>query len=134
MKPVLLDTNIVSFILKNDSRLETYKPHLQNQRLAVSFMTVAELFQWAMIYQWGTQRNQQLEKMLVTQYTILSFNIDLCRIWGDIRAKRRAIGKPMSGEDAWIAATALQYDLTLITHNPKDFTDIMDLQVISEVF
>ncbi len=43
METVLLDTDVVSFLLKGDSRAEAYVPHLQDRRLALSFMTVAEL-------------------------------------------------------------------------------------------
>ena len=45
MSTLLLDTNIVSYILKRDSRAALYAPLLRNNRLAISFMTAAELFQ-----------------------------------------------------------------------------------------
>ena len=45
MNTVLLDTNIVSFLLKGDSRIEAYLPFLEQKQLAISFMTVAELYQ-----------------------------------------------------------------------------------------
>ena len=133
MNIILLDTNIVSFVFKGDSRAKLYAPYLQGQRLAVSFMTVAELYQWAAIHQWGARRIKQLEQTLVTNYIVLPFDIVLCQLWGKVRAKRRAIGKPISSEDAWIAATALQYDLPLVTHNPKDFEDIQNLEIITTV-
>ena len=47
MSTVLLDTNIVSFVFKRDTRAAAYAPQLQGNRLAISFMTAAELFQWA---------------------------------------------------------------------------------------
>ena len=46
MDTVLLDTNI-SYIHKNDTRAQLYRKHLVGKRLALSFMTLAELFQWA---------------------------------------------------------------------------------------
>ncbi|MCG8349192.1 MAG: hypothetical protein MI924_15600 [Chloroflexales bacterium] len=45
MSTVLLDTNIVSYLFKRDSRAALYAPHLLDRELAVSLMTVAELFQ-----------------------------------------------------------------------------------------
>jgi len=133
MNVILLDTNIVSFIFKGDSRAKEYAPHLQGKRLAISFMTVAELYQWATIRKWGSQRIKQLEQTLMSNYTVLSFDIALCQKWGEIRAKRRAMGKPISPEDAWVAATALQHDLPLVTHNPKDFEGIPSLEIITTV-
>lgn len=130
MNVVLLDTNIVSFVLKADSRAQSYAPYLENRRLAISFMTVAELFQWAAIRKWGARRTSQLEASL-RNYTILPFDIELCRLWGEIRARCRAAGRPISPQDAWIAATALRHGLPLVTHNPADFEMIEELKLIT---
>lgn len=129
---VLLDTNIVSFLFKKDSRRNDYLPHLQNRILAVSFMTVAELYQWAAVHQWGQRRLTDLELML-QRYVILPFDIEICRQWGTIRATRQAIGQPIQPEDAWIAATAVHHNLPLVTHNPKDFGNIEDLRIITAI-
>ena len=123
----------MSFILKGDSRALNYEPYLKDQQLAISFMTVAELYQWAAIRNWGERRLSQLKQNLKANYTVLSFDIVLCQIWGEIRAKRRVIGKLLSPQDAWIAATAIQYNIALVTHNPKDFVDIQDLKMITTV-
>jgi tRNA(fMet)-specific endonuclease VapC len=131
MTLILLDTNVISFLLKGDSRADLYIPYLQDQQLTLSFMTVAELYQWAAVRQWSDHRISQLEQILRESYIILDFNIALCHLWGNIRAKRRAIGKPISPEDAWIAATALQYNITLVTHNPIDFEDVDNLKIVT---
>lgn len=132
MNVALLDTNVVSFLLKGDSRARSYAPYLQDRMLAISFMTVAELFQWAAIRNWGARRMSQLETSLQS-YIILPFDITLCRLWGEIRAKCRAVGRPISSQDAWIAATALRYHLPLVTHNPTDFEVIEKLELITTV-
>jgi tRNA(fMet)-specific endonuclease VapC len=132
MDVVLLDTNIVSFLLKGDSRARSYAPHLQGRILAISFMTVAELFQWAFVHNWGARRMSQLETSL-RNYTVLPFDIVLCRLWGEVRANCRAVGCPISPQDAWIAATALRYRMPLVTHNPVDFEAIEELELITTV-
>jgi tRNA(fMet)-specific endonuclease VapC len=132
MDVVLLDTNIVSFLLKGDSRARSYAPHLQGRILAISFMTVAELFQWAFVHNWGARRMSQLETSL-QNYTVLPFDIALCRLWGEVRANCRAVGRPISPQDAWIAATALQHRMPLVTHNPADFEAIEELELITTV-
>lgn len=130
MKTVLLDTNIVSFLFKKDSRAKAYAQHVQGKRQMISFVTVAELYQWATIRNWGERRVGLLEHTF-RMYTILLVDIALCRRWGDIRAKCRAAGRPISPQDAWIAATALQYTLPLITHNPSDFEAVPGLEIIT---
>jgi predicted nucleic acid-binding protein len=132
METVLLDTNILSFLLKNDTRRALYKLHLQNRILAISFMTIAELYQWAVIHKWGARRLTEFETTL-QRYVVLPFDIELCRRWGEIRAARRATGRPISVEDAWVAATALHHNIPLVTHNPKDFRHIGDLDIITEL-
>lgn len=130
MKTVLLDTNVVSFIMKGDSRMELYGPYLRGCRLALSFMTVAELFQWAAVRKWGSRRTAQLRKAL-EKYIILPADIESCRLWGAIRAKRQVNGRPISPQDAWIAATARRFQLPLATHNPVDFEVIDDLEIFT---
>lgn len=130
MDQILLDTNVVSFLLKEDTWAKIYAPYLEGRILILSFMTVAELFQWAIIRNWGAQRMEQLE-LTLQAYTVLPFDLSLCRKWGEIRAKCRAAGHPISPQDAWIAATALQYNLSLITHDSTDFAIVEGLRLIS---
>lgn len=132
MKTLLLDTNIVSFIFKKDTRAENYKKYLEGNREAISFTTIGELYQWASIRNWGDIRKKKLEETL-NQYIILGVNIDLCYIWGKIRSKCHLAGKPISVQDAWIAATSLLYNIPLVTHNPKDFELIEKIEIITTV-
>jgi len=128
--PVLLDTNIISFIFKKDSRALLYEPHLKGKILTTSFMCVAELFQWAYIRNWGNQRIHQMEEAL-KRYIIFPYDINTCRLWGEISSGCRKKGKPISAQDAWIAATARLHNLTLVTHNPDDFAAVDGLEIIS---
>jgi len=41
---LILDTNIVSFLLKNHSNAQAYLPHLTGKSLYISFVTVGELY------------------------------------------------------------------------------------------
>lgn len=130
MNILLLDTDVVSFLMKGDSRANQYASIVQGNRLALSFMTVAELFQWAAIRKWGKQRTTKLEQSLAN-YLIIPVDFEICRIWGNLRAERQAIGRIISPQDAWIAATAIRHNLSLVTNNAKDFQNIAKLQVIT---
>jgi len=131
MTTVVLDTNIVSYLFKRDSRATLYAPHLLDRELAIAMMTVAELFQWASLRNWGKSRVQRLEQH-IERYTILPVDIDLCRQWAEVRATRSKAGLPISPQDGWIAATALRYKLALVTHHPDDYQAIPRLTIISE--
>ena len=130
MTIVLLDTNVVSYLFKGDTRATAYAPLLQGQRLAISFMTVAELFEWATTRKWRRTRLTRLEQTLAT-YVIIPVDVELCRQWGTIRAQQQAAGRTIAPQDAWIAATAIRHRLPLVTHNPSDFQSIANLDVRS---
>jgi tRNA(fMet)-specific endonuclease VapC len=130
MSLLLIDTDIASFILKGSDYTDPYMPLLSGHELAVSFMTIAELFQWANLRQWGDRRLVQLEQYL-SNYLIIPVDRPLCREWAQIRANRQRAGRPISAQDAWIAATALRHNLPLVTHNVKDVLDIINLQLIT---
>jgi tRNA(fMet)-specific endonuclease VapC len=130
MSLVLIDTNIASFIFKGSDYADPYLPLLSGQELSLSFMTVAELFQWAILRQWGDRRLAQLEQYLAN-YVIIPVDQPLCREWAQIRADRQNMGRVISPQDAWIAATAIRHNLPLITHNRKDFQEIPNLQLIN---
>ncbi|MDM8529881.1 PIN domain-containing protein [Anaerolineales bacterium HSG25] len=130
---LLLDTNILSYLYKADSRISPYAPDLNGHRLAISLMTVAEMLQWSVIYKWGPTRVRRLEGWLETNFIVFPIDRDLCDYWANTKATCRAKGRPIDGQNAWIAATALQHQLPLVTHNPKDFSAVDELQLISHV-
>jgi tRNA(fMet)-specific endonuclease VapC len=125
----LLDTNIVSYLLKGQSLATRYRPHLVGHVLAVSFMTVAELYEGAVRAGWGARRWAALDALL-GRMLVLHTTDAVCRSFADVRAQRRA--RPIAVADAWIAATALAHGLELVTHNPAHFRGIAQLSVITE--
>jgi tRNA(fMet)-specific endonuclease VapC len=49
----ILDTDVISYLFRRDTRAEAYRPYLTGRFLAVSFMTIAELDRWALQRNWG---------------------------------------------------------------------------------
>ena len=128
MSVLLVDTNIVSYIFKRDTRATAYGSYLNGQTLAISFMTVAELYQWAAIRNWGRRRVQQLEAHM-RSYVVIPFDSAICQVWGNVRVMCQRAGQPISAQDGWIAATALHHQLPLVTHNPDHFQAVEGLKL-----
>lgn len=128
---VVVDTDVISFLLKDDTRAEAYRPHLQDKTLVLSFMTVAELYQWAYRRNWSEKRLAWLEDRLHA-FVVAPYDNDLCRRWAVICVERQRLGKPISVQDAWIAATAVRHGVPLVTHNQADFIGIARLTIISQ--
>ena len=129
MDAVVLDTNVVSYLLKGHSLANLYRPHLDGKTLAISFMTVGELYEGAYRQDWSEKRLEKLKAEL-RNYLVIPYSPTICDVWGRIRAERKA--QPISVDDAWIAASALAHECPLLTHNPNDFEGISGLQVITE--
>ena len=133
MDAVLLDTDVFSFLMKGtDTRAALYQPHVKGKTIALSFVTVGELFTWSVKRGWGARKVSDLEQRIKTA-VIVPYDLDLCRRFGQIKAEMLKIGRQVPSNDLWIAACALRHSIPLVTHNAKDFVGIPGLKVISEV-
>jgi predicted nucleic acid-binding protein len=130
MTPVVVDTDVVSFLFKNDSRAQLYLPLMRNRDLLVSFMTEAELEQWILLAKWGVDRVRRF-RTFMTGFASVPSSRDLILQWAEVMVAARANGRRIEAADAWIAATTLLYNATLITHNPKDYLGVPNLRVHS---
>lgn len=130
MSLVLLDTDVVSYLVKGDSRASQYEPHLIGNETSISLMTVAELFQWAFVRHWGERRTADLERYILRSHTILTIDMATTRLWAQIRAAAHHKGTAISPQDVWVAATALQYNLPFLTHNHPDYEHVDGLNLI----
>lgn len=130
MTPDVVDTDVVSFLFKNDSRAALYLPALKDRQLLVSFMTVAELEQWVITAKWGASRVKRFQDFM-KRFASVPSSRDLILKWAEVMAGARANGRRMEVADGWIAATALLYDAELVTHNFADYVGVPGLKVFS---
>ena len=127
--PVLLDTNVFSYLLKpNDSRAALYMTDIQGKLITVSFVTVGELYRWAYLHKWGLRRIRELEEQL-QKIVILPAHEEVARQWAHIQS---VPGRSLSDNDAWIAACALVYGCVLVTHD-NHFSGIPNITIISHL-
>lgn len=128
---VVVDTDVVSFIFKNDSRGVLYTPHITGRIALVSFMTVAELRRWYLQRNWGNARQQELEDFL-QNYIVIHSEDSLCTKWAEVTSNAARKGRPIDTADAWNAATAILHNVPLVTHNGKHYAGVDGLTIISE--
>jgi predicted nucleic acid-binding protein len=127
----VVDTNVISYLFRDDSRAELFRPYLPQSLLAVSFMTVAELDRWALHHGWGRARRERMAQFL-NGYTLINVDRALCRIWAAVSDEARRAGRPIDIADAWIAATAIALNVPLLTLNRADFAGVSGLIVLPE--
>lgn len=131
MTPVVLDTDVVSFLFKNDTRAQRYIPHLRDRQWLVSFMTEAELEQCALLSSWKSKRTEWL-RVFLARFVIVPSSHDLVLRWAEVMVAAGRAGRRTETADAWIAATASLYNAALITHNANDYLGVPGLSLITE--
>ena len=74
----LVDTDVLSYVVRGDTRAEPYRAYLAGKEIGVSFQTVAELRRWGRTHLWGPSRWQQLQQVLarITVYLVDDALID----------------------------------------------------------
>src|SRR5260370_11302236 len=130
MKPVVIDTDVASFLFKNDSRAQSYLPHLRDRQWLISFMTEAELEQWALLSSWQTKRIDWL-RVFLGRFVIVPSSRDLILKWAEVMVAARRAGRRLETADAWIAATATLYGAPLVTHSASDYLGVPGLRLIT---
>lgn len=124
----LLDTNVISEVRKGtraNSGVRKFFANCKNDdiRLFLSVVTVGELRCGVeRIRQRGDlQQGDKLESWLQSvlqefREQVLDFDLEAAQLWGVLQATG-----PQHAVDNQIAATALLYDLTVVTRNESDF-------------
>jgi tRNA(fMet)-specific endonuclease VapC len=128
-EPVLVDTNVISYFLRDDPLAERYRQLVGGRPLVLSFMTLGELYEGAFRAGWSPRRLADLDDRIRRVYRIARATKPVCREWARIRHERRA--RPISAQDAWIAACARAEGVPLVTHDARDFANIAGLTVLT---
>ncbi len=125
----MLDTNICIRIINGRSvsareRLLSHSAH----EIVVCSVVRAELFYGAAKSQTpeATRRKQDL---FLQPFATLAFDDFAANTYGRIRAHLEQEGTPIGPLDLQIAAIVLTHNLTLVTHNTREFSRIPHLQL-----
>jgi tRNA(fMet)-specific endonuclease VapC len=127
---LVVDTDVWSFLFRNDTRADRYRQAMIGRRLGISAQTVAELMRGARAAGWSSARTDKL-LLALRPFKVLALTGDTARHWAAVRHERDALGQPITAQDAWIAATALREGCPLLTHNARHFSSITGLNVMS---
>lgn len=124
---ILLDTNVCIGILRADqSVLAAYARNRGN--VAISAMTVGELFFGAEKSQSHERNRQLVEQFVAVMPIVQTDNGIMCR-FGVEKARLQAAGTPLEDADILIAATALSLAAPLATGNTRHFSRFPDLEL-----
>ena len=124
----MLDTNMLSDLIRNPTgplvaRLAAVPP----QALCTSIVVACEL-------RFGAQRKGSPAltgrvEQLLESLVVLPLDEPADRHYADIRAALEKVGTPIGSHDLFIAAHARSRDLTLVTHNLREFQRVPGLRM-----
>lgn len=126
LRRFLIDTNIVIAIFAQEAGV------LQRLQQALFYflpsIVLGELYYGAR-KSGRVEANVQRVEDFVAHNAVLDCDAETARHYGLIREALRAKGKPIPENDIWIAALALQHDLTLVSRDAH-FNEIDGLSVV----
>ena len=123
----LLDTNILSDLIKNPRSPLAQRVGRQADQLCTSLIVACELRYGAA--KKGGVTLQQKVNALLDQFPVRSLEDGVDRQYGKIRAELERQGKPIGMNDLLIAAHARHLGLTLVTANTREFQRVPGLTV-----
>jgi predicted nucleic acid-binding protein len=129
MNAVVVDTDVVSLVFEGDSRAEKYLSALTAPDLLVSFMTEAELERWILQAKWGPERIVRF-RTYMKRFVSVPSSRDLIVKWAEVMVVARSLGRRIEVAEAWVAATTLLYDATLVTNNPGDYVGVAGIKLL----
>ena len=125
----LLDTDICSAHLKRPAGLmHRFVQHAG--RLHIPTIVLGELYTWAYQRQSPQSLVNRIENDLLADVAVLDFDRRCSEQFGRLHGSLLQRGLPVSRIDLMIAAVALVHDLTLVTHNTRDFQSIPGLRLV----
>ncbi|MBD5801455.1 Ribonuclease VapC1 [Azoarcus sp. Aa7] len=127
----MLDTNIVIYFIKNRPPSVAAKVNAfdDGTTLCMSFITYAELLKGA---ERSTRRVEVLRSLdELTRNIPVAYDTGpaMCQHYAHHANRLRVEGKPIGGNDLWIACHALSLGMTLVTNNTAEFARVIGLRL-----
>lgn len=125
----LLDTNVCVVYL--NGRSASVRDRLlatPAEEIAVCSVVKAELFYGACRSN-SPKRTLERQQAFLARFVSLPFEDEAALLAGQIRAKLASAGTPIGSYDLQIAAIALANNLSIVTHNTREFERVEGLTV-----
>jgi tRNA(fMet)-specific endonuclease VapC len=127
---LLLDTNVISDFVRGEPLVQQALLACAPKEVAVSSVTVMEIAYGLARNPARARRIAPVIEELLESITTLPYDPADAHETGHIRAALESGGQPIGLCDAMIAGTARQRNLTLVTHNAREFSRVADLRCV----
>jgi tRNA(fMet)-specific endonuclease VapC len=129
MKECLIDSDILSYYLKNNQQvIQHVNTYLSTfGRLNISIVTYYEILSGLKFR--DTYKRLQVFDILITNNNIIPLSKEAVDISSALYASLRQAGTPIDDMDLLIAGTAREHNWALATHNQRHFGKIEGLEL-----
>ena len=124
MRDVVIDTGTASLLQRRQAPPWVLR-HLARTRIWLTFITVAELANWAVMREWDENRRGRLDSWMARR-PVIPYDAPIARLWGELAGQAQLRGRPRRQNHTWIAACCLQYRLPLVALNAGEFDDFAE--------
>lgn len=125
----LLDTNVwVSYLRGKNRRVQQVLAGKPVHEIAFCSVVLAELF-YGTLRSADPAKNRAAVDALVSPYRCLPFDEAAAEHFARIRYDLDALGMPIGAYDLQIAAIALAYGCTVVTHNTLEYSRVVGLAI-----
>ncbi len=130
MKPYLLDTNIISYFIRDyqAALVARVVEALTSQTAAISVMTQAEL-RFGQAGMVAADKRRLAIDLVLTQVSVLPWTASAADMYGALKWRNKCQGTPLGDIDTQIAAHAMAEKLILVTHNTRHFEQVPGLKL-----
>ena len=123
----LLDTDICSYIIRNQRDLADVFIERQGDDMCISVITYAELLYG--VKKSGSDRIEKEVRRFLALVRVLDWNEAAARHYSDIKDFLKKKGSLIGNMDMLIAAAALAINAPLVTNNKKHFSLVPNLTI-----
>ena len=124
----ILDTDWIVNLLAGKKDAEERIQSLNPEEIVVSLITVAEIYESAYNFA-NPEAHIQTFRSFLKNFQLLNLNLPIIEKFAEVRAHLRRKGQMISDFDILLGATALHYDLIVLTYNRKHFKRIPDITI-----
>jgi len=124
MRDVVIDTDTASLLQRRQAPPWVLR-QLVDARIWLTFITVGELANWAVLRQWDEGRSGRLDAWTARR-PVIPYDARIAGLWGELAGRAQLRGRPRLQSQTWIAACCLRYQVPLVALDPAGFCDFAE--------
>ena len=126
----LVDTDWIILHFRGNNEVASRIEELIPVGIGLSAVSMGELYEG--VYRSSDPAGSESAlRLILSEIDVVHIDDEVCRIFGQQKARLRASNALPGDNDVWIGATAIRHGLTLLTNNRRHFERMEGLSIVS---